>query len=55
MTDAVKKIMSHYTSDNPGRARTSTGCSRTAVSRDGQARHPSRRQGFEHGPARSFG
>ncbi len=47
MTDAVKKIMSHYTSDNPGtRANIVRMLSHGRLGRDGKARHPPRRSGI---------
>jgi len=56
MTDAVKKIMSHYTSDNPGtRANLVRMLSHGRLGGTGKLVILPVDQGFEHGPARSFG
>jgi class I fructose-bisphosphate aldolase len=56
MTDAVQKIMSHYTSDNPGtRANLMRILSHGRLGGTGKLVILPVDQGFEHGPARSFG
>jgi class I fructose-bisphosphate aldolase len=56
MTDAVKKIMSHYTSDNPGtRANIYRLLVHGRLGGTGKLVILPVDQGFEHGPARSFG